>query len=186
MALDVIGILLIILFFIRGYMKGLIVAVFAVLAILLGIICSLKLSEKLATWLHDSGIITSGWVQLVSYIILFIGVFLLVRFMAKAIESALKVSMLGWLNSLIGGLLYAFMAAVVWSSFLWLATQMQLIKPETIAASKTYPLLSKLALWVFEKMGALWPMTRHVFGDLQHFFDQVNTKMPTPNVDTAR
>lgn len=41
MALDVIGIILIVLFFIRGYMKGLIVALFSVLAILLGIVCVL-------------------------------------------------------------------------------------------------------------------------------------------------
>jgi membrane protein required for colicin V production len=185
MALDIIGIALVLLFFIRGYMKGLVVAIFSLLAIILGIICSLKLSGTLATFLQKHGV-SSGWVQIVSYIILFIAVFLLVRLLAKAVESALKVSALGWLNGLIGGLIYAFMMAFIWSSFLWLASQMNLIKPETIAASKTYPFFSKLAPWLFEKIGVIWPMVKNIFGDLQHSFGNVNSKLPVPNVDTAR
>src|SRR5690606_16710973 len=109
MALDIIGITLILLFFIRGYMKGLIVAIFSLLAILLGIICSLKLSGILATWFYEKGYITSGWGQLISYIIIFTTVFLLVRLVAKAVESVTRAVALGWLNKIIGGVLYAFM-----------------------------------------------------------------------------
>lgn len=79
MALDIIGIILIILFFIRGYMKGIIVAAFSLLAIVLGAICALKLSHLLAEWLFKKGYITSGWGQLISYIILFLVVVVLVR-----------------------------------------------------------------------------------------------------------
>jgi membrane protein required for colicin V production len=183
MALDIVGIALVLLFFVRGYMKGLVVAIFSLLAIILGIICSLKLSGTLATFLQKHGV-TSAWVQIVSYIILFIAVFLLVRLLAKAVESALKVSALGWLNGLIGGLIYAFMIAIVWSSFLWLSGQMNLVKPETIAASKTYPFFSKLAPWVFDKIGAVWPMVKNIFGDLQHSFGSTNQTVP--HVDTAR
>lgn len=185
MALDIVGISLIILFFIRGYMKGFIVAAFSVLAILLGIICSLKLSEKLATYLLEKDIISSGWAPVLSYIILFIAVILLVNLVAKAIEKSLQAVMLGWANRALGGLLYAFLAAVLWSSLLWLGNKMHLIKPETIAVSKTYTYLEPVAPWFFDKVGVLWPMAKDVFGNLDEFFSDVNPKAPE-HVDPAR
>ena len=126
MAIDFVIITLVILFFIRGYMKGIILAAFSVLAIVLGIICALKLSERLATYLLDNGYLTNGWAPLISYIILFTGVVLLVRLIAKAIETGLDMAMMGWLNRSIGGMLYAFVATVACSAILWLSTQMQL------------------------------------------------------------
>lgn len=166
------------LFFIRGYMKGIIVAVFAVLSILLGIICALKLSGVLASWLLELHLVNSGWGQLISYAILFIGVVLIVRLIARAIQSTLHLAMLGWLNGLIGGLLYAFLAAVVFSSVLWISNQMHLLSPETIAYSKTYVYIAPLAPWVFDHIGTLLPFAKNVFSDLQHFFDHVNQQLP--------
>lgn len=184
MVLDITALILIILFFIRGYMKGVIVAAFSVLAILLGIICTLKLSGKLAEWLLARGIVTSGWGQLISYVALFIGVFLLVRLLAKLLETSMQAMMLGFVNKLIGGVLYGFVTAVVWSSFLWIANQMHLISPETIAASKTYKYLQPLAPWVFENIGKVLPFARDVFSDLQQFFNSVNQHIPE-HVGTA-
>lgn len=176
MVLDVIGIILIILFFIRGYLKGIIVAAFSVLAILLGILCALKLSQSFSAWLLEKGYATSGWVQVISYVVLFVGVFLIVRLVEKLIEKAVEGMMLGVVNKLIGGLLYAFLGAVLWSSLLWIGNQMHLISPETIAASKTYTWLSRLAPWFFEQAGKLLPFVRDTFSKLEHFFDTVNHK----------
>lgn len=178
MAIDFVIITLVILFFIRGYMKGIILAAFSVLAIVLGIICALKLSERLATFLFEQGYVTNGWAQYISYIILFTGVVLLVRLAAKAIETGLDMAMMGWVNRGFGGLLYAFVAVVACSALLWLSTKMQFIQPETIAASKTYEYVSPVAPWVAGKVGKLWPVAKDVFADLQLFFDNVNTSLP--------
>ncbi len=183
MALDIIGVTIIIVFFIRGYMKGLIVAVFSVIAILLGIICSLKLSGKLAAFLLEKGWITSGWGQVISYALLFIAVVLVVRIVAKAIETSAKALMMGWINSGIGGLFYAFMGAIIWSSFLWIGNEMQLIEESTKSASVTYHYIEPLAPWVFEKIGTIWPMVKDIFSNLQHLFDNVNQP---ENVGTHR
>lgn len=185
MVLDIIGISLVILFFIRGYMKGIIVAAFSVLAILLGVICSLKLSGKLAAYLLEKGFISSGWAPVLSYVVLFIAVILVVNLAAKAIEKSLQAVMLGWVNRMIGGILYAFLAIVLWSSLLWLGNKMQLIKPETRTTSKTYTYLEPVAPWLFGKVGLLWPMAKDVFGDLESFFSDVNQKLPD-HVDTPR
>ena len=183
MLLDVIAITIIIAFFIRGYMKGIIVAAFSVLAIILGIIAALKLSERLATYLLEEGIITSAWGQVVSYAILFVGVVFLVRMIAKAIESAMKAVMLGWANKLVGGILYAFLGAVVWSALLWLGTEIQFIKPALITESKTYTYIVPIAPMVAEKVGYIIPMAKSVFADLEQLFSKVNLLLPQ-HVDT--
>jgi membrane protein required for colicin V production len=174
MALDIIGLTLIIIFFIRGYMKGIIVAVFSMLAVLLGIILSLKFSAKVSGFLLERHIVSSSWAPLISYLILFLIVFLLVRLLSKALDSITKAATLGWLNGFVGGLTYAFMAALVWSSILWMCGEMQLLDEKTISGSKTYPYLSKLAPWVFDKIGHVWPMVKSIFADLKQVFDNLN------------
>ena len=178
MSIDIIGLAFIILFFIRGYMKGIIVAAFSVLGTLLGIIGALKFSHRLAAWFSSHDIITSGWGQLISYLLLFILVIFLVRLVAKAVETFARTILLGMVNKAIGGVLYAFMAAVVWSTLLWIADRMHLIAPETIAESKTFSFFTGLAPWLFVQIGRLWPFAKGIFHDLEHFFEGVNQKLP--------
>src|SRR6185295_12188961 len=111
----------------------LIVAVFSVLAILLGILCALKLSQSFAAWMLEKGYTTSAWAQVISYLILFIGVVLIVRLVARMLDKAAEGVSLGLINSLIGGLLYAFVGIVLWSSLLWIGAHMHIITPKLIA-----------------------------------------------------
>lgn len=183
MLLDIITITIIIAFFIRGYMKGIIIAAFSVLALVLGTLAALRLSERLASYLLEEGIVTSGWGQIVSYIILFVGVVLLVRMIAKALEATLKAAMLGWVNKTIGGLLYGLLGAVIWSALLWLGTEMHFVTEQHISESKTYQYINPIAPWVADKVGNLIPMIKNVFADLEVFFSKVNLILPE-HVDT--
>jgi membrane protein required for colicin V production len=178
MAIDITGIILIILFFINGFRKGAILAAFSVIAILLGILCALKFSQSLSTWLLARGYISSGWVQVISYTLLFITVVFIVRFIARLLQKLVEGMMLGTVNRLVGGLLYAFLAAVIWSSLLWIAVRMQIVTPKAIADSKTYPVLSGLAPWMFSEAGKLMPYVKDTFGKLESFFDTINQKIP--------
>lgn len=184
MVIDIITIALSIFFFIRGYMQGVIVALFSVIAFILGIIAALKLSELLASYLFEKGIVTSGWAQLLSYIILFVGVVILVRLLAKAVETALEAVWMGWMNKLLGGIFYAFVNLVIISTFLWLGNASRLIPAEQVAASVTYPYTVALAPWVAEQVGLLWPMSKEVFADLEMFFNNINAYIQ--HVDTTR
>jgi hypothetical protein len=62
---------------------------------------------------------------------------------------------------------------------------MELIKPETIAASRTYEYVSPVAPLVASKVGVLWPMAKDVFADLQQFFTNIDEYLQ-PHVDTHR
>ena len=87
--------------------------------------------------------------------------------------------MLGWVNKSIGGLLYSFMAAIIWSSLLWIGARMHLISQHTIDGSRTYTYFSELAPWVCAEVGKLLPFAKNVFSDLRQFFDHIDQKLPS-------
>ena len=176
MAIDVTGLIIIGLFFYRGFTRGLIVAAFSVIAILLGILCALKMSQSFGTWLLEHGYTTAGWAPIVSYLVLFVGVVILVRLIAKMLQNAVEHMMLGTVNKLAGGALYGLLGAIVWSSILWMSAKMNMFSPELIAASTTYSWMSQLAPWFFGFAGNILPFAKDVFGNLAHFFDTINKK----------
>ncbi len=178
MVLDIISLIVLILFFIRGYTRGAIVAIFSVLAILLGILCALKLSQSLSAWLLENGYVTSGWVTVISYVALFIGVIILVNFIGKLLQKALENLFLGTVNRLIGGLLYLILGLIFWSSLLWIGTKSGIITPALIAGSRTYSWLTHIAPWFFVQAGKLLPFVKDTFEKLNHFFDTINQKSP--------
>jgi membrane protein required for colicin V production len=176
--IDILGVTILALSFYRGWQKGFVVAVCSLLAIVVGMLAALKLSTAFAAWLLEHGWVTSAWGQIIAYIIIFIGVLILVRLLAKAIESALKMVMLGFINRLIGAMLYAFIGALIWSSLLWIGNRAHLLAPETLAASKTYDYFAPIAPWVYAHIGTVLPFAKDVFADLSRFFDGVNQHLP--------
>ncbi len=174
MLLDIIGIIIIVAFFMRGYSKGIIIAAFSFIGIVLGIIIALKLSHTLANYLYMQGVVTSSWAQIISYVILFTGVILLVRLIAKAIQSMLEAILLGVVNKIAGGLLYGILGIIIWSTMLWIGTESHLLPTKLIEQSSTYVFFAPVCPWVFEHLGRLIPFIKNIFGDLEQFFSRVN------------
>lgn len=178
MTIDFIAITIAILLFVRGYKKGMIVALFSIVSIVLGLCCALALSTKLSVFLLDKGYVSSGIAPLISYAILFIGVIWLVRFLAKLLDNLSNTILLGWANKGIGGIVYVAMGMLVYSTVLWMCNSAHLISPETIVHAKTYRYIEPIAPWVFEHIGQFIPFAKNIFGDLRHFFDSINQQLP--------
>lgn len=176
--LDIIGILIITLSFFRGFQKGIVVALFSLASIIIGMLAALKFSASLSQWLLAKGWVSSAWVQLVAWLLLFLGVLFIARLGAKAIEQVLKATLLNGINRIIGGLLYLFIGAFVWSCLLWLGNRAHFFSPETLAASHSFPYFEPLAPLVFDKLGAILPFAKDVFHSLSQFFDDVNKQLP--------
>lgn len=179
MAIDVIYLILLGLFMIRGYNKGVVVALFSFIAIILGVMGALKLSGSVSRLLFSD----SQWAPFLTYIIVFVLIVWLVRLGARMIEKTFEAVALGFVNKLSGALLYGLLVTFVFSSLLWLLNQMGLIKPETQAQSKVYALIEPFAPHLFSLIGRLFPFAQTVFQDLEHFFDRINDKLPG-HVDT--
>ena len=181
MFIDIIVIALLALAIFKGFRNGLIVAVFSFLAFVIGLAAALKLSAVVAEYLGNSTNISQRWLPVLAFAIVFFIVVLLVKLGAKAIESAMKMVMLGWLNKIGGILFYALLYIFILSVVLFYALQLNIIKPETAAASSTYKYIEPLAPKVMSVLGEVLPFLKNVFADLENFFEGVSAKATTKN-----
>lgn len=176
MIIDIIVLVLLVLALFKGLRNGLVLAVFSFLAFVIGLAAAVKLSSLVADYLGEATSIGKRWLPMIAFALVFIGVSLLVRLGAKAIEGALRLVMLGWLNRLGGVLFYALLYLFIFSLLLFYAVQLHLVKPATIAASNTYPYLQPLAPKLIGALGLILPFFRDMFAQLEHFFEGVAGK----------
>ena len=181
MVIDVIFLILVVLAIIKGFRRGLIVGLFSLVAVIIGIAAAMKLSTVVADYLGSAVKISDQWLPIISFIVVFIIVVLLIRLGANAIERAVEVVTLGWLNKLGGILLYFAIYTIVFSILLFYAEQVQLVKPETIEKSITYNFIQPWGPKAINLFGSLIPMFRDMFTDLQDFFDGVSHQIKPAN-----
>ena len=173
MIIDIIVVALIVMAVFKGLRNGFVLAVFSFLAFMIGLAAAVKLSALVADYLGSNTNISGRWLPVLAFVIVLLGVVLLVRLGAKAIEGALRLVMLGWLNKLGGALLYIALYLLVFSVILFYAQQLQIIKPETAAVSVTYPLIYPLAPEVIGSIGTIIPFFKDMFTELEAFFDRL-------------
>jgi membrane protein required for colicin V production len=173
MVLDLIFAVIIVLAIFKGYQRGLIVGLFSLVAVIIGLAAAMKLSTVAAGYIGKAVKISQEWLPVISFAIVFILVVLLIRLGANAIERTVEVVMLGWLNKLGGILLYAIIYTIVFSVLLFYAEQIKLIKPETIQQSAVYSFIQPWGPKAINGVGAVIPVFKDMFGELEHFFDGI-------------
>lgn len=161
---------------IKGFSRGLIVAVFSFLAFMIGLAAALKLSALVAKWLGENVNISQKWLPVVAFALVFVGVVLLVRMGAKAIETGLKVVLLNWVNRIGGMIFYVILYLMIGSVLLFYAEQLQWITPEMAKSSQTYPVLKPWAPEIINGLSKLLPFFQSLFDDLQQFFGNLAAK----------
>ncbi len=177
MLIDLVFVALLVLAVIKGYTRGLIIAVFSVLALVAGVAAAVKLSALVASWLKSSIHTGVRWLPVIAFIIVFLVVVLLVRLGARALEKTVELAMLGWANRLAGIVLYAVIYTVILSVALFYAEKVHLIAGETIAGSKTYPFIRPWGPKVMDGIGSVVPFFSNMFHELEAFFAKISGKM---------
>jgi membrane protein required for colicin V production len=85
-----------------GFKKGLILELASIVALVLGIYCSIKFSDLTADYLNSYFEINANWIGLISFLVTFIGVVFAVSLLGKALDKMLKLIALGFVNRLLG------------------------------------------------------------------------------------
>jgi membrane protein required for colicin V production len=176
MIIDLIFLVLMILAVFKGMSKGFIVAVFSLLAFIIGLAAALKLSATVAAHLHEKMNITGYWLPVLSFTIVFIGVALVIRWAAGLLKKAVSFVFLGWVDALAGVLLFAVMYSMIFSVILFFANRIHLLTPQIRAASKTYSFIEPFGPKVMSVVGKALPFFSHMFSDLSRFFERVSHK----------
>ncbi len=170
MFIDIAFIIVLILAVFRGLSKGLILGIFSFLTIMIGLAAALKLSVVVANYLKDSVVAATKWLPLLSFILVLLVVILIVGLVARLIKKTLQFAMLGWLDSIGGMVLYIGLYTIIFSIFLFYASKIMLISPQTIAGSKVYLYVAPWGPKVIDNLGKIIPFFKDMFADLQAFF----------------
>ena len=90
--IDIIFAIIIIIACIKGYQKGLIIAVFSIIAFIIGLAAALKLSAVVAGWLNGQANISAKWLPFISFALVFLLLYILsfsvfFYFMPKRVSS---------------------------------------------------------------------------------------------------
>jgi membrane protein required for colicin V production len=177
MIIDAIFFILMILAIFKGYRNGFIVAVFSFLAIIIGLAAALKLSTVVAGWLKDSTSISAAWLPFLSFALVMIGVIILVRIGAKLVQSAVEMIFLGWLNKLVGIILYAALYITLYSVLLFYADKLHWIKPEVFQSSRCWSFIQPWGPKAIELFAAVIPWFKGMFEELSHFFENIHSQV---------
>ena len=173
MLIDIVYLILLTLAAFKGYSKGFVVAIFSFLAIFIGLAAALKLSATVAVWLGRSTSIGERLLPILSFALVFIGVAVVTRIVAKLIEKTLRLALLGLANRLAGILLYAVLYTIIFSIILFFADKIDIIKPYTKAGSYTYHFIQPWGPKAIRLFSDVIPVFRHMFEQLETFFDGV-------------
>lgn len=176
MLIDLVFVILMVLAVFKGISKGFIVAVFSLLAFIIGLAAALKLSASVADHLREKMNMEGYWLPVLSFLIVFVGVVLLIKFCASLVKKAASIVFLGWLDALAGILLFAVMYTMIYSVILFYATRIGLISQEMQSISKTYFFIEPFGPDVMKVLGKVFPFFSNLFSDLSHFFEQVSKK----------
>ncbi|MGG9961868.1 CvpA family protein [Ferruginibacter sp. SUN106] len=174
---DVVFAILMILACIKGYQKGLIIALFSIVAFIIGLAAALKFSSVVAGWLGENAKVSAQWLPFLSFAIVFLAVVLLVNWGGKIIEKTFQMALLGWVNRLGGIIFYAVLYIIIFSVFLFYAENIHLIKPEAIQASQTYSFVQPWGPVVINNFAKVIPVFKDMFADLETFFGTISNKM---------
>ncbi|HVG13373.1 MAG TPA: CvpA family protein [Chitinophagaceae bacterium] len=176
MFIDVVFIIILLFAFFKGLRNGLIVGLFSFLAIFIGLAAALKLSTFVAAYLGTQTTLSERWLPFLAFTIVFIGVVLLVRLGAKAIEGMVRIVMLGWLNRIGGIFFYSMLYSFIFSILLFYLSRLSFLKPEATEASVVYPFLQPLGPKMIAALGYIIPIFKNMFHDLEGFFSGTSKK----------
>jgi membrane protein required for colicin V production len=177
MLIDLFFAVMIVIAIFKGYQKGLILAVFSILAFIIGLAAALKFSTVVADYLKTSISVSAKWLPFIAFAVVFFVVILLVRLGAKLIEKAFQSVMLGWVNRIGGIILYATLYVIILSIFVFYGEKLQILQPAVIQSSVSYKFIQPWGPVVMDNIGSLIPAFKDMFNQLADFFGSLSNKI---------
>jgi membrane protein required for colicin V production len=130
---------------IKGMRNGLIVALFSIIAWVVGLYAAFMFSGLAETYLK--GVLNLGprVLSIVAFILVFSIVSILIHLGARIVEKVIGLTPIGWLNRLGGIFFYVLLYALIFSVMIYFAEKVRLVSEETVSSSKVYPWVKPIA-----------------------------------------
>ncbi len=150
---DIILIIFLLYGFIRGLFKGLFVEVASLLALILGIYGAIHFSDFIGNYLQDAVKWDKKYVATVSFILTFFVILIIITLLGKFFTKLADFAMLGLLNKLFGGIFGALKMALIASILLVyfnkFNNKVELVSAKTMQESMLHKPVSEIAVFLF-------------------------------------
>lgn len=150
--LDIILLICFIPAVISGIMRGFVRQVVAVAALVIGAILAVRFSGVISEWLAQYLQMEMSLIRIISFLIIVVVAVLLLNLVGRLLEKVVKISMLGWLDKILGVVVALFLTAMILGiliiSFESLNSQWEIVKPEVTESSPVYSLIKNFATQV--------------------------------------
>jgi membrane protein required for colicin V production len=171
--IDIFFYIILVLAIIRGWRKGLIIALFSLVCGLVGLTAAVKLSAIVATHMKSDLHMSSRWLPVLAFILVFILVIIIISWAARLLEKLIRWVLLEWLNKLGGILLFLILYLSVYSIILFYGTETQIISKHAAHESHLYHLIAPFGPAVIRLITGFIPFGHDMFIALEGFFDKI-------------
>ena len=185
MIIDFVAVLLIAYGFYLGYSKGLIKTVFAAVSIIIALVAVLKLSHHVIDFLKAVLPIDERISHMIGFVLTFILVLAIIRFIGNKIEALMKSIHIGGVNKILGGSVLGLIYAVLISFGLYFLDRIEMLSPNQKQNSYTYPVLEKLPDATLKAGESLKPLFKDFWDTILETMDEVNKKSASDDEGTS-
>ena len=175
--IDIVFVVILVIAVIKGLRKGLAVALFSIIAFIVGLAAAIKLSAAVAVYLEKNVDVSGHWLPGLSFLLVFIVVVVLVNLGGKLVEKTFEMAFLGWVNRLGGAIFYVLLYTIIFSVFLFYAERMNIVKQEAVSSSISYPYIKPIGPAVINVFGKIIPLFKDSFQQLESFFESLSDKI---------
>lgn len=183
MILDIVFAILLLLAFIHGYRKGLIHSVVSLLAIVIGIMAAVYLSELTAIYIDKWFNISSKYLPMISFMVVFIGIYLLFRLLENMLEGFFKLLKLNFINQIAGAIIWSVIWIMLFSTILFYSNNAGLLSLELKNESVVYEKAEPFAPKTIETIGKVIPPVKNILNSLQQWFKDLEISETKENAE---
>ncbi len=152
----------------RGYQKGFVLEIIAIISFILAIIGGFKLMHWGMDMLDQYFDINGELLPYISFLVIFIGIILLVNLLGKGMKKIIDLTLLGTVDNFAGAVLSIIKWVFGLSILLWLTTSFGIAPSEEwIDGSFFYPFLLAFAPMVVEYTTSIMPFAHELFDQIQ-------------------
>jgi membrane protein required for colicin V production len=160
MWLDILTGTLLIVAILQGIRNGFIKALLSFFSFFIGLIVAYQLAGWVARQLKEYTKIESHWLPFISFIIVLLAVLFLIRWVSGLLQQTAEVLMLGWLNKLLGIVLYSFIYFTIWSALVYFLQILGVLEAVKMKDAYSYSYLQKWWPYCTDKMSQWLPFIK--------------------------
>ncbi|MEZ4894649.1 MAG: CvpA family protein [Saprospiraceae bacterium] len=159
--------------FIKGFSNGIISTLFNVAAYLFGITLAFKVTPTTTNLMEIMFNSTNPMMYIGAFLVNILVIMFIMRMVAKSLETMFRAAYLGIVNQALGALVMGAFSILVTSILVWFMVKAQFLNDETIAESKTYPLLEPLPSKAYDMATRFRPFAEEAWSSSMNWMDRL-------------